>query len=67
MESEDVTVVDFCNIIQINLVCCWHYMDLLPVKDHKCHNCIEAFDVGQSHNEVLADYLPQTFWYIVGC
>jgi hypothetical protein len=67
MELEDVSMMYFCNTIRINLVCCGHNMDLLPVVVHKHCNPIEAFDIGQFCNEVLANYLPQTFWYIVEC
>jgi hypothetical protein len=67
MESEDIAMVNFCNTIRIDLVHCWHYVDVFSIMVHKCCNCVETFDVGQSHDEVLADYLPQAFWYIVGC
>jgi hypothetical protein len=57
VESEDVAMVYFCYTIRIDCVCCWHYVDLLPVMVHKRCNCIETFDVGQPRDEVWADYL----------
>jgi hypothetical protein len=67
VELEDVATVYFCYTIRVNLVRCWHHVNLLPVIVHGHCNCVEAFDVGQSRDEVLADYLPQAFWYIIGC